>query len=618
MTSSTGYGPSANNLWQNIAFDGDERKFELWEVKFLGYMNIRKLKHVFVSEDEITAEKNELAFSELIQFLDERSISLIMRDARDNGRLAFKILKEHYAASGKPRIITLYTQLTSLIKRNNESITDYILRAESAANALRTAKETVSDGLLVAMVVKGLPDQYKSFIAVTTQSEDVVQDFQKFKQALKNLEDTEQTRNKRPDSTEGDNIMKTDSYRTKKLTCFNCGAAGHKSTDCRKPKKQNTTNRIALEDSNKLLLKTSSDKFLVDCDATTHIVNTDSNFIDIDTTFKPDQHFIELADGSRSNNLAKKKGTVSISLLSSTGKVVNAKLDNVLYVPSFPQCIFSVQAATKKGTKLNFEGDHAELITTDGTTFPIEQHGRLYYLSEFKALLLKYNIKHELTSPYSPHQNGTAERNWRTLFEMARSLLIEANLPKSLWTYAVLTATHIRNRCYVQRLKTTLYSTNATRLVKFTDKFETKPESDVLLPPTEPEEQEVKTETEPSKPVVSPEQRKSYPLRSRQQQMKDADVKEDSDSINHIDFCYLVNAPLTYQEAMTSSDSQKWAAAMDDEIKSLQLNNTYTLTEPPENKSIVGGKWVYHNQKSRLSNLQSQIRCQGIFSDPRD
>ena len=184
MSISTGYGPSANNLWQNIAFDGDERKFELWEVKFLGYMNIRKLKHVFVSNDEITAEKNEMAFSELIQFLDERSISLIMRDARDDGRKAFKILKEHYAGSGKPRIITLYTQLTSLTKRNNESITDYILRAESAANALRTAKETVSDGLLVAMVVKGLPDQYKSFIAVTTQSEDVVQDFQKFKQAL--------------------------------------------------------------------------------------------------------------------------------------------------------------------------------------------------------------------------------------------------------------------------------------------------------------------------------------------------------------------------------------------------------------------------------------------------
>ena len=56
----------------------------------------------------------------------------------------------------------------------------------------------------------------------------------------------------------------------------------------------------------------------------------------------------------------------------------------------------------------------------------------------------------------------------------------------------------------------------------------------------------------------------------------------------------MMNAPLTYHEAMTSPDSQKWAAAMDDEIKSLQLNDTYTLTEVPENKSIVGGKWVFH------------------------
>jgi len=105
----------------------------------------------------------------LIQILDERSISIITRDARDNGRQAYQILREHYAGCGKPRIITLYTQLTSLIKRNTESITDYILRAESTTNALRNAKETVSDGLLVAMFVKGLPDQYKSFIAVNIQ-----------------------------------------------------------------------------------------------------------------------------------------------------------------------------------------------------------------------------------------------------------------------------------------------------------------------------------------------------------------------------------------------------------------------------------------------------------------
>ena len=66
-------------------------------------------------------------------------------------------------------------------------------------------------------------------------------------------------------------------------------------------------------------------------------------------------------------------------------------------------------------------------------------------------------IKHEKSAPYSPHQNGTAERSWRTLFEMARSLLLQSKLPKSLWTYAVMAATHIRNRCYSQRIKDTPY-----------------------------------------------------------------------------------------------------------------------------------------------------------------
>ena len=59
------------NLWQNLAFDGNKRKFKIWETKILGYTKLKKLKNIFVSEDEITADQNETAFAELIQFLDE-------------------------------------------------------------------------------------------------------------------------------------------------------------------------------------------------------------------------------------------------------------------------------------------------------------------------------------------------------------------------------------------------------------------------------------------------------------------------------------------------------------------------------------------------------------------
>ena len=74
-------------------------------------------------------------------------------------------------------------------------------------------------------------------------------------------------------------------------------------------------------------------------------------------------------------------------------------------------------------------------------------NGGEYISKEFKSLLSKHGVKHEFSSPHSPHQNGTAERNWRTLFDMARALLIDSGLLKYLWMYALMTATYIRNRC---------------------------------------------------------------------------------------------------------------------------------------------------------------------------
>jgi hypothetical protein len=44
---------------------------------------------------------------------------------------------------------------------------------------------------------------------------------------------------------------------------------------------------------------------------------------------------------------------------------------------------------------------------------------------------------------------------------------------------------------------------------------------------------------------------------------------------------------------MSSNDVVKWKEAMDEEIKSLHKNNTYSLVQLPKNKQVVGGRWVY-------------------------
>ena len=64
-------------------------------------------------------------------------------------------------------------------------------------------------------------------------------------------------------------------------------------------------------------------------------------------------------------------------------------------------------------------------------------------LSEFYT---SQGVLHETTNPYSPQQNGKAERLNRTLWEKARPMLSDAGLPKHLWADAIVTANYLRNR----------------------------------------------------------------------------------------------------------------------------------------------------------------------------
>ena len=52
----------------------------------------------------------------------------------------------------------------------------------------------------------------------------------------------------------------------------------------------------------------------------------------------------------------------------------------------------------------------------------------------------------EQTAPYSPAQNGIAERINRTLLEHARAMIFSKNISKNLWPEAVAYACYIKNR----------------------------------------------------------------------------------------------------------------------------------------------------------------------------
>ena len=91
------------------------------------------------------------------------------------------------------------------------------------------------------------------------------------------------------------------------------------------------------------------------------------------------------------------------------------------------------QAMVQKAT-----GKMLKAIRTD--------NGGEFTSNEFEAHLRAEGVRHEVTIPKNPEQNGVAERMNRTLVETVRSMLSHAKLPHKFWGEALSTAAYLRNR----------------------------------------------------------------------------------------------------------------------------------------------------------------------------
>jgi hypothetical protein len=73
-------------------------------------------------------------------------------------------------------------------------------------------------------------------------------------------------------------------------------------------------------------------------------------------------------------------------------------------------------------------------------------NGGEYVSKEFERYCKDAGIVHQFTVPYSPQQNGVAERWNRTLVETARCMLHHKKLEYKFWAEAISTAAYVRNR----------------------------------------------------------------------------------------------------------------------------------------------------------------------------
>ncbi len=89
----------------------------------------------------------------------------------------------------------------------------------------------------------------------------------------------------------------------------------------------------------------------------------------------------------------------------------------------------------------------AEVKTLGHTVKQMQtDNGTEYCNSNVRELLGQNGIVHRTSMPYTPEQNGSAERENRTLVECARTMIHAKDLPTKLWAEAVNTAAYILNR----------------------------------------------------------------------------------------------------------------------------------------------------------------------------
>ena len=117
-----------------------------------------------------------------------------MNYAADDSRKALRILRQHFVSTEKPRVRALYEELTALRMKENKDLTDYMIQVERAVTALHTDDESITDILIITMILKGLPETFKPFVVVHTQL-DTVKTLTDFISALNNYGSAETMRN---------------------------------------------------------------------------------------------------------------------------------------------------------------------------------------------------------------------------------------------------------------------------------------------------------------------------------------------------------------------------------------------------------------------------------------
>uniref|UniRef100_A0A2N9HXG0 Integrase catalytic domain-containing protein n=1 Tax=Fagus sylvatica TaxID=28930 RepID=A0A2N9HXG0_FAGSY len=225
------------------------------------------------------------------------------------------------------------------------------------------------------------------------------------------------------------------------------------------------------------------------------------------------------------------------------------------------------------------------------------------YESPFGEFCSQHGIVHQTTAPYSPQQNGVAERKNRTLKEMMNAMLISSGLPQNLWGEAILSANYILNKLPQKKLDKTPYELwkGRTPSYQFLKVWGCLAKVAVPIP---------KKEIFPCKPTQETNSLNSLKrnLESTSSTSHDQELMEERNEVEPRrskrtktsktfgpDFLtfMLEDEPQSFKEAMSMPEAPLWKEAVNSEIESILQNHTWELVDLPPGCKPLGYKWIF-------------------------
>ncbi|PSC67053.1 Retrovirus-related Pol poly from transposon TNT 1-94, partial [Micractinium conductrix] len=314
-------------------------------------------------------------------------------------------------------------------------------------------------------------------------------------------------------------------------------------------------------------------RFVLDTGASRHMTPLKSALTNLRPP--PDNLTVTFGNGAQAEPTA--VGDIHLEL--APGRI--ATITDVLYLPTAAESLFSVSYAAQKGYTFSFGADGCTIYrhSTTVATAPATANN-IYYLegrpprqarasdnggefcnSTLSEFYTSQGVLHETTNPYSPQQNGKAERLNRTLWEKARPMLSDAGLPKHLWADAILDPVSQPGRLigYAANRKGYKILLNSGAIIT---------SRDVTF------DDAAKCAVAARRPA-SEWQDDAYRITGRSNVAANAAI---------------ANEPTTMKEALSGPDAAAWQLAMDDEMASLIANDTWTLCEPPHGTKPIPAK----------------------------